>query len=131
MLHTHPPMSVYSSSSSSSSASRLLARAQKLCSAAFTYPDNMISSSNPYSFMCCRPQPSFIRFGMYLRIPVRFGVWYMRISTRSGPNSEASGARSEAEQASGLSRVPRRASVRMLSLRSGFVRSAAWSVAIC
>jgi len=39
------------------------------------YPDKMSSSSIPYSFMCCRPQPSLIRFGTIdFRTPVRFGV---------------------------------------------------------
>lgn len=39
------------------------------------YPDNMISSSNPYSFICCKPHPSFIRLGIYFFLhPVKFGV---------------------------------------------------------
>lgn len=54
----------------------------------------------------------------------------MRISTRSGPNSAIRGARRDALDGSGASRVPRRASVRMLSLTLGFARSVCWSVAI-
>jgi len=54
----------------------------------------------------------------------------MRISTRSGPNSETKGASSDALDGSGASRVPRRASVRMLSLTLGFARKVCWSVAI-
>ena len=85
----------------------------------------MISSSIPYNFMCCKPHPSLIRFGTYfLRSPVRFGVWYMRISTLSGPNSSTSGASRDAEHAEGVSRVPRSASVRTLSFNSGFARRA-------
>lgn len=88
-----------------------------------TYPDMMISSSTPYSFMCCSPQPSLMRLGMYfLRKPVRFGVWYMRISTRSDPNSATSGASSDAHDGFGASLVPRRQSVRMLSLTFGLLR---------
>ena len=89
------------------------------------YPDMIISSSIPYSFMCCRPHPSLMRFGTYfLRSPVRFGVWYMRISTLSGPNSSIKGASRDAEHAEGVSRVPRRASVSTLSFNSGFARRA-------
>ena len=73
--------------------------------------------------MCCRPHPSLMRFGTYfLRSPVRFGVWYMRISTLSGPNSSIKGASRDAEHVEGVSRVPRRASVRTLSFNSGFAR---------
>ena len=40
-----------------------------------TYPDMIISSSTPYSFMCWSPQPSLILLGIYFfRKPVRFGV---------------------------------------------------------
>lgn len=75
--------------------------------------------------MCCRPHPSLILLGTYfLRSPVKFGVWYMRISTLSGPNSSIKVARREAEHAEGVSRVPRRASVRTLSFNSGFARRA-------
>lgn len=81
--------------------------------------------------MCCRPQPSLMRFGMYfLRMPVRLGVWYMRISTRSAPNSVTSGASSDAHDGFGASLVPRRQSVRMLSLRSGLRRSDSCSVSM-
>lgn len=81
--------------------------------------------------MCCRPQPSLMRFGMYFFLnPVRFGVWYMRISTLSGPNSDTSGARRDAHDGFGSSRVPRRASVRMLSFSSGLFRRASCRVAI-
>lgn len=89
------------------------------------YPDMIISSSIPYNFMCCKPHPSLMRFGTYfLRSPVKFGVWYMRISTLSGPNSSIRGARRDAEHAEGVSLVPRRASVRTLSFNSGFARRA-------
>jgi len=70
--------------------------------------------------MCWRPQPSLIRLGMYfLRRPVRFGVWYMRTSTRSCPNSDIRGVRRDAVDGSGVSRVPRRESVRMEMVRLG------------
>lgn len=86
----------------------------------FTYPDMISSSSTPYSFMCCSPHPSLIRRGInFLRKPKRFGVWNMRISTRSGPKSSTSGAKSDALDGSGVSRVPRSASVRKETLRSG------------
>lgn len=79
--------------------------------------------------MCCRPQPSLMRRGMCrLRRPVRLGVWYMRSSTRAGPNSATSGASSDAHDGCGASRVPRRASVSTLSRRSGLRRSASRSV---
>lgn len=79
----------------------------------------MTSLSIPYSFMCCKPQPSFTRLGMiFLRRPVKFGVWYMRTSTRSG-NSATRGAKRDAHDGSGDSRVPRIASVSMETLRSG------------
>lgn len=80
--------------------------------------------------MCCKPQPSLIRLGtcFFLR-PVRFGVWYIRISTLS-PNSSARGARSEALEGSGASRVPRRQSVRMLTVSFGLRLSASRSVSI-
>jgi hypothetical protein len=54
----------------------------------------------------------------------------MRISTRSGPNSAIRGASRDAHDGSGDSRVPRKASVRMLSLSSGFVLKASCRVAI-
>ena len=95
------------------------------------YPDRMISSSTPYSFMCCKPQPSLILLGMYrFRKPVRLGVWYMRISTRSAPNSLTRGASSDAHDGLGASRVPRSASVRMLSFNSGLRRSASRRVSM-
>ena len=102
-----------------------------ICPRLRAYPDSIISSSTPYSFMCCRPHPSLILLGMcFFRSPVRFGVWYILTSTRSGPNSATKGASKEAHDALGASRVPRRASVRMLSLTSGFFRRVSWSVAI-
>ena len=80
----------------------------------------MISSSMPYSFMCCKPHPSLIRRGSSrLRIPVRLGVWNMRTSTRSEPNSATRGASRDAHDGSGDSLVPRNASVRKETLRSG------------
>lgn len=89
------------------------------------------SSSMPYSFICCKPHPSLIRFGIYFfRSPVRFGVWYIRISTLSAPNSETNGARREAHDGFGDSLVPLNASVRMLNLSFGLARSACWSVDI-
>lgn len=85
----------------------------------------------PYSFICCSPHPSLNRLGTYfLRSPVRFGVWYMRISTLSGPNSSINGVRREAVHADGDSRVPRRASVRTLSFNAGFERRASRRVDI-
>lgn len=54
----------------------------------------------------------------------------MRISTRSAPNSVTSGASNEALDGSGASRVPRSASLRMLSLSPGVRRSAACSVSM-
>jgi hypothetical protein len=89
---------------------------------AFTYPERNNSSSNPYSFMCWRPQPSLTLFGtIALRSPVKFGVWNMRISTRSSPNSWIKGANREAHDGSGVSLVPRSASVRIESFTSLFV----------
>ena len=86
-----------------------------------THPDNMISSSMPYSFICCNPHPSLIRFGMNrFRRPVRFGVWYSRICTRSAPKSAISGARRDAVVGFGVSRVPRSASTRKETRRFGF-----------
>lgn len=99
---------------------------------ALPHPEMMISSSTPYSFMCCSPQPSLMRLGMYFfRSPVRFGVWYIRISTLSAPNSDTSGASNEAQDASGDSLVPLKASVNILSFTSGFARRACCSVEIC
>jgi hypothetical protein len=46
-------------------------------------------------------------------------VWYIRISTLSGPNSETNGASKDAHDGSGDSRVPRSASVRILSFNLG------------
>ncbi|EFX03656.1 hypothetical protein CMQ_584 [Grosmannia clavigera kw1407] len=96
-----------------------------------TYPVSTISSSTPYSFMCCSPQPSLIRLGIHrLRRPVRFGVWYIRSSTRSAPNSATSGASNEAHDGAGDSRVPRSASVTIESFRAGFARNAVCRVLI-
>ena len=90
-----------------------------------SYPDMISSSSTPYSFMCCRPHPSLMRFGTSLfRKPVKLGVWNMRISTRSAPNSATNGARREAHDGSGASRVPRRTSVRIDSRTEGLARRA-------
>jgi hypothetical protein len=52
---------------------------------------------------------------------VRFGVWYIRTSTLSAPNSVIKGVRREAEEGSGVSRVPRRESVRKEMRRLGLV----------
>ena len=46
------------------------------------------------------------------RRPVRLGVWYIRTSTWSG-KSTTKGDSSEAHDGSGVSRVPRSASVRI------------------
>ena len=90
-----------------------------------TYPERIISSSMPYNFICCSPQPSLIRRGIhFFRSPVRFGVWNIRISTRSGPNSATKEHSREALEGLGVSRVPRRASVSIDTLRSGFSRRA-------
>jgi hypothetical protein len=84
------------------------------------YPDMMISSSIPYSFMCCSPQPSFSLFGtIFFFRPVKFGVWYILMVTLSSPNSSISGASREAHEAFGVSLVPRRASESMETLSSG------------
>jgi hypothetical protein len=92
----------------------------------------MISSSAPYNFICCNPQPSLIRLGIYFfRSPVRFGVWYIRISTLSAPNSDTSGANKDAHDASGDSLVPLKASVKILSFNLGLALRAFWSVDIC
>lgn len=81
--------------------------------------------------MCCNPHPSLIRFGIYFfRKPVKFGVWYIRISTLSVPNSATSGARREAHDAFGDSRVPLSASVKMLNFRCGFALKTVCSVEI-
>jgi len=88
------------------------------------HPESMISSSKPYSFICCSPHPSLIRFGMYFFFqPFKLGVWNMAILTRS-PNSVTSGARSVPHDGSGSSRVPRRASVKMETSRPGLFWSA-------
>lgn len=72
-----------------------------------------------------------MRFGIYfLRIPVKFGVWYIRISTLSGPNSDTSGASKEAHDGFGDSLVPLNASVRTLTFNVGVARRAFWSVEI-
>lgn len=85
-----------------------------------TYPDIMISSSIPYSFMCCSPHPSLSRLGTtFFLIPVKFGVWYSRMATLSSPNSSTKGASSEAQEGFGVSRVPRRASASIETLSSG------------
>ena len=57
-------------------------------------------------------------------------MWYMRISTLSGPNSVIKGASKEAHDGFGDSRVPRSASVRILSFNLGLARRACWSVDI-
>ena len=57
-------------------------------------------------------------------------MWNMRISTLCGPNSATKGARREAHDGSGVSRVPRRASVRKDTCSSGFLLSASRIVAI-
>lgn len=81
--------------------------------------------------MCWSPHPSLILFGtIFLRRPVRFGVWYILISTRSCPNSSTSGASNDAEHTPGVSRVPLRPSVITLSLRFGFDLSASRKVSI-
>ena len=49
-------------------------------------------------------------------MPVKLGVWYMRTSTLPG-KSRTKGARREAHEVRGDSRVPLRASVRMEILR--------------
>lgn len=96
-----------------------------------TYPDIIISSSTPYNFICCKPHPSLIRLGIYFFLnPFKFGVWYIRISTLSAPNSDANGASSEAHDALGDSLVPLSASVRILSFKCGFARRACCSVDI-
>jgi hypothetical protein len=89
------------------------------------YPEMIISSSIPYSFICCNPHPSLILFGIYFfRSPVKFGVWYIRISTLSAPNSDTKGASNDAHDGSGDSLVPLKASVRILSFNFGLFRSA-------
>ena len=96
-----------------------------------TYPEIMISSSTPYSFICCKPHPSLILFGMYFFLnPVKFGVWYILISTLSAPNSETRGASNDAHEAFGDSLVPLNASVKMLSFNLGFALRACCSVEI-
>ena len=81
--------------------------------------------------MCCKPQPSLIRLGTRcFLIPVRFGVWYMRISTLCSPNSATSGAINDAHDGLGASRVPRSISVRTYSFTEGFVRNASRTVNI-
>lgn len=95
------------------------------------YPDMIISSSTPYNFICCRPQPSLIRRGIHFFLtPVRLGVWYMRICTLSEPNSVIKGVNNDAHEADGVSRVPRRASVRKDTWSLGFFDSAACIVEI-
>ena len=90
-----------------------------------SHPDMINSSSTPYSFICCRPHPSLIRLGIiFFRQLVRFGVWYIRTSTRCEPNSVTNGTRRLAHDASGASRVPRKASVRIETLRSWLLTSA-------
>lgn len=51
-------------------------------------------------------------------------MWYMRTSTRSGPNSVMRGASRDAVDGSGVSRVPRRESVRNETRRLGLVERA-------
>jgi hypothetical protein len=89
------------------------------------YPDRIISSSIPYSFICCKPQPSLIRRGIHCFLrPVKLGVWNIRTSTRSGPYFSTNEHRRDAQEGFGVSRVPRRASVRIETWRSGFSRRA-------
>lgn len=89
------------------------------------YPERMISSSTPYSFICCSPHPSLMRLGIQRFFsPVRLEVWYMRIWTRSPPKSVINGANKDAVVGSGVSRVPRSASLRKDTLRSGLFCSA-------
>ena len=81
--------------------------------------------------MCCKPHPSLILFGTTaLRSPVKFGVWNIRISTRSWPNSSTNGASREAHDGSGVSLVPRSASVRIDSFTALFALSASRKVSI-
>jgi hypothetical protein len=54
----------------------------------------------------------------------------MRISTRSVPCSSTKRANNEADDGFGVSRVPRRQSVRIDTLRFGFSRSAWFNVSI-
>lgn len=54
----------------------------------------------------------------------------MRTSTRSGPKSRTSEASRLAHDGSGASRVPRRASVRSDTVKSGLALSASWMAAI-
>lgn len=54
----------------------------------------------------------------------------MRIATLSGPNSMINGTRREAHDGCGCSRVPRRASVRILSFKSGLFERAVRNVEI-
>jgi hypothetical protein len=63
-------------------------------------------------------------------MPVKFGVWYIRISTLAGPNSATSGASREAHDGFGDSLVPLNASVRILSFNVGVARRAFWRVEI-
>jgi len=81
--------------------------------------------------MCCRPHPSLILFGTTaLRSPVKLGVWNIRISTRSCPNSSTKGASREAHDGSGVSLVPRNASVRIESFTALFALRASRKVSI-
>lgn len=67
---------------------------------------------------------------MALRIPVRFGVWYMQISTLSGPKSSTSPESKVAHDGCGVSRVPRKESVKIETLSDSLARSAARIVSI-
>lgn len=90
-----------------------------------SHPESIISSSIPYSFMCCKPHPSFILLGIHFFLrPVRLGVWNIRISTRSGPYFDTNEASNEAHDGFGVSRVPLRASVRMDTCNCGLSPSA-------
>jgi len=66
-----------------------------------------------------------MRLGIHLlRKPVRFGVWNIRTSTLSAPNSAIKGASRAAHDADGVSRVPRSASVRNEIVKLGLFKSA-------
>ena len=60
----------------------------------------------------------------FFRSPVKFGVWYIRISTLAGPNSATKGASNEAHDGFGDSLVPLNASVKILSFKVGVARRA-------
>lgn len=85
----------------------------------------------PYSFICCRPQPSLNRRGIHFFLhPVRLGVWNMRISTLSEPCLAINDARREAHDGSGVSRVPLNASVRTDNVSLGLLLRARSNVSM-